>query len=101
MAGRHTDTDVDVVQETGSKGRASDSDVDVLRPIDPKGRFIETDVDVIRPGVVIGDIEMGPGGWGFIPIGTFVDRSVYIDGYADLYGDTDASGFDDSYPDTY
>ena len=70
MAGRLTDLDVDVIQRVGQKGRLTDVDVEVL--LDDSGSIPQ-------------QIAMGPGGWGFIPIGTRIDRSVYIDTYEDEY----------------
>ena len=70
MAGRLTDLDVDVIQRVGQKGRLTDLDVEVL--LDDSASIPQ-------------QIAIGPGGWGFIPIGRRVDRSVYIDTYEDEY----------------
>lgn len=86
MAGRLTDTDVDVLQETGQKGRLADLDVEVLLPEARRGRLTDLDVEVLLDdSASIKRIAIGPGGWGFIPIGRWVDRSVYIDTYEDDY----------------
>lgn len=103
MAGRLTDTDVDVLQETGQKGRLADTDVEVLFPETKRGRLADLDVEVLFPEtrrgrltdldveVLLDDsasiqrIAIGPSGWGFIPIGSRIDRSVYIDDYEDDY----------------
>lgn len=70
MAGRLTDIDVDVIQKVDQKGRLTDLDVEVL--LDDSASIPQR-------------IAIGPGGWGFIPIGRRVDRSVYIDTYEDDY----------------
>ena len=87
MAGRLTDLDVDVIQGVGQKGRLTDVDVDVIQRVGQKGRLTDLDVEVLLDdsGLIPQQIAMGPGGWGFIPIGRRVDRSVYIDTYEDEY----------------
>lgn len=87
MAGRLTDTDIDVLQETGQKGRLADTDVEVLFPETRRGRLTDLDVEVLLDdsASIPQRIAIGPSGWGFIPIGTRIDRSVYIDTYEDEY----------------
>lgn len=85
MAGRLTDTDLDVLRVLAKKGRLTDTDLDVIRQLGKLGRLTDLDIDVLREDETPGKIAIGPGGWGFIPIGTRVDRSVYVDTYEDGY----------------
>jgi len=66
-------------------GRLTDTELELLREIPPLGRLVDTDIEFVLQDEAPKQIRMGPGGWGFIPIGTRIDRSVYIDTYEDEY----------------
>ena len=68
MSGRLVDVELEAVSRVGQSGRLVGAEMELLYsdPLPPKN-------------------TLGPGGWGFIPIGRRVDRSVYIDTYEDEY----------------
>ena len=66
-------------------GRLTDTDLEYLLRLAGRGRLTDTDIEFVLQDEAPKQIRMGPGGWGFIPIGRRVDRSVYIDTYEDEY----------------
>lgn len=85
MSGRLTDTELELLREIPPLGRLVDTEIEYVAGAPALGRLTDLEIEFVAPDEAPKKLSIGPGGWGFIPIGTRIDRSVYIDTYEDEY----------------